>query len=349
MQRLIPLGLAATLLAGTQPALADDDTFRIAWTIYAGSMPLGYAEETGILDKWAKRYGIDVEAVQLNDYIEAQNQYTAGEFDGVIAITLDALTIPAAGGVDSTVAVLLNASDGSDGLVMKGKDKTIADLKGGRVNLVEYSGSHYLLARALDEQGMSERDLTVVNTSDADIIAAFQTDDSQAVVTWKPQLSEILEQTPNSTLLFDSADIPNEITDALLIHTETLEQHPELGKALAGAWYEVIAMLEPDHPNHDRAIADMADAVQTDRAGFMSQIATINFFSPEEAIDLVSSDDFSNGLKAMTQFAFEKGLLGEGASGPEVIGVEFPGDTVLGDPGYIKLRFPTLFMESAAQ
>jgi len=202
---------------------------RPCWTIYAGSMPLGYAQETGILDKWAERYDIEIEAVQLNDYIEAQNQYTAGEFDGVIAITLDALTIPAAGGVDSTVAVLLNASNGS--------------------------------------------------------------------------------------LLFDSSDIPNEITDALLVHTETLEQHPELGKALAGAWYEVIAMLEPDHPNHDKAIADMADAVETDRAGFMSQIATINFFRPEEAIDLVSSDDFSDGLKAMTQFAFEKGLLGEGASG----------------------------------
>jgi len=98
-----------SLLSHTAPA-TDTPTFRIAWTIYAGNMPLGYAEETGLLDKWGDRYGIDVSAVQLNDYVEAQIQYTAGEFDGVIAITLDALTIPAAGGVDSTAAIMLIAS-----------------------------------------------------------------------------------------------------------------------------------------------------------------------------------------------------------------------------------------------
>jgi NitT/TauT family transport system substrate-binding protein len=48
-------------------------------------------------------------------------------------------------------------------------------LKGQTVNLVELSVSHYLLARALDSVGMSERDLTVVNTSDADMIAAYAT------------------------------------------------------------------------------------------------------------------------------------------------------------------------------
>lgn len=347
MQRLLTLGLSAALAFTAPAALAKDEPFRIAWTIYAGSLPLGYAEETGILDKWAERYDIEIEAVQLNDYIEAQNQYTAGAFDGVIAITLDALTIPAAGGVDSTAALLLNASNGSDGLIMKGTDKAVADLKDQSINLVEYSGSHYLLARALDENGMSERDVTVVNTSDADIIAAFQTRQSQAVVTWKPQLSEILEQNPESTLLFDSSDIPNEITDILLVHTQTLADYPELGKALAGAWYEVIDMLDPEHPNHEQAIADMAAAVQTDRAGFMGQIETINFFSPEEAAAMVSSDEFSQGLASMTEFAWDKGLLGEGASGPDVIGVEFPAGNTLGNPDYIKLRFPATFMESA--
>ncbi len=58
---------------------------------------------------------------------------------------------------------------------MKGKGKTLADLKGQQVNLVQFSVSHYLLARALQSVGLSERDLTTVNTSDADMVAAFQT------------------------------------------------------------------------------------------------------------------------------------------------------------------------------
>jgi NitT/TauT family transport system substrate-binding protein len=38
--------------------------------------------------------------VQVNDYIESINQYTAGKFDGVVMTNMDTLTIPAAGGVD---------------------------------------------------------------------------------------------------------------------------------------------------------------------------------------------------------------------------------------------------------
>ncbi|MBQ0742214.1 MAG: putative urea ABC transporter substrate-binding protein [Pseudomonas sp.] len=344
------LTLAFALVVGCSAVHAEDKPiYRVAWTIYAGSMPLGYAQETGILSKWGERYGIDIEAVQMNDYIEAQNQYTAGQFDGVIAITLDALTIPAAGGVDSSAAVLLSASNGSDGLVLKGADKTVADLKGMSVNLVELSGSHYLLARALAENGMSERDLTVVNTSDADIIAAFQSPDSRAVVTWKPQLSEILANSADTTLLYDSSDIPNEITDILVVRTETLEETPELGYALAGAWYEVIAMLSPEHPDHDAAVAYMAEALATDAQGFAEQTATINFFTPSQAVALIKDPQFAETTQNITQFAWDNGLLGEGASGPDYVGIQFGEERVLGNDGNIKLRFPTTYSAEFAK
>ncbi|WP_197469878.1 ABC transporter substrate-binding protein, partial [Alcanivorax sp. HI0033] len=65
-------------------------------------------------------------------------------------------------------------SNGNDGVVLKGTDK-LADIKGQQVNLVELSVSHYLLARALETVGLTERDLTVVNTSDADLVSAFTT------------------------------------------------------------------------------------------------------------------------------------------------------------------------------
>ncbi len=346
--RFLAMVLSLALMIPVASA-SDTPSFRIAWTIYAGSMPLGYAEQTGILDKWGEKYGIDVTAVQMNDYIEAQNQFTAGEFDGVIAMTLDALTIPASSGVDTSVALLLNASHGSDGLVIKGTGKSIQDLAGQDINLVQFSGSHYLLARALDQAGMTEREVTAVNTSDADIIAAFQSPDSTAVVTWKPQLSTLLNQNRDTTLLFDSSDIPNEITDALLVHTETLRQHPELGHALAGAWYEVLSMLEPGHPERDRVIAHMAEAVGTDSQGLLKQMETIRFFNPRQAAELVSSNEFADILHRITTFAWDKGLLGPSASSPDFVGIQFPGGHIQGNPGNLQLRFPTDYMLEAAQ
>ena len=57
--------------------------FKVAWSIYVGWMPWGYAADTGIVKKWADNYGINIEVTQFNDYVESINQYTAGAFDAV--------------------------------------------------------------------------------------------------------------------------------------------------------------------------------------------------------------------------------------------------------------------------
>ena len=175
---LFAAGLTAFSLSASAAA---KNSFNLCWTLYAGWMPWEYAASHGIVDKWAKKYGIEIKVTQLNDYIESINQYTAGTFDGCTMTNMDALTIPAAGGVDSTALVVSDFSNGNDGIVVKGTGKTVADLKGLDINLVELSVSHYLLARALESAGLSEKEVKTVNTSDADIAAAFNTDEVQAV------------------------------------------------------------------------------------------------------------------------------------------------------------------------
>ncbi len=98
-------------------------------------MPPGTISNEKIIDKWASKYGIKINIVQLNDYIESINQYTAGQFDGCTMTNMDALTIPAAGGVDSTALITGSYSDGNDGVVLKGADKKLSDLKGMSVYL----------------------------------------------------------------------------------------------------------------------------------------------------------------------------------------------------------------------
>ncbi len=45
--------------------------FKLAWSIYVGWMPWGEAAAQGIVKKWADKYGIEIEVVQFNDYIES--------------------------------------------------------------------------------------------------------------------------------------------------------------------------------------------------------------------------------------------------------------------------------------
>ncbi|MGY6548210.1 MAG: putative urea ABC transporter substrate-binding protein [Roseinatronobacter sp.] len=340
--------LAATLaFTPLSPALAQEKTdFRVAWSIYVGWMPWGYLSDSGIMDRWAEKYGITVEIVQFNDYVESINQYTAGAFDGVSATNMDTLSIPAGSGVDTTALIIGDYSDGNDAIIMKGAGG-LEDLAGRRVNLVELSVSHYLLARGLDSVGLSERDLAaVVNTSDADMIAAFATPEVEAVVTWNPLVSEIAGSFPDANIVFDSAQIPGEILDLMVVNTAVLDANPDFGKALVGAWYEVMGLMAA---GDEEVLAAMGEASGTDLAGFRAQLeATRMFFDPAEAVAQATSPELPETMRTIAEFLFEQDILGVGAPSADFIGVEFPDGTVIGDPGNVQFRFNAAFMQMAA-
>lgn len=336
----------ALALSFTASFASAAEPFKVCWSIYVGWMPWGYADEQKIVDKWAKKYGIEIDVVQINDYVESINQYTAGQFDGCVMTNMDALTIPAAGGVDSTALIMGDFSNGNDAVVLKDK-KTLKEIKGQNVNLVELSVSHYLLARALETVGMKESDVKVVNTSDADMVAVYGTKSVTSVVTWNPLLSEIVSQ-PKSTKVFDSSQIPGEIMDLMIVNTQTLKKNPALGKALVGAWYEIMTTMSGSDKNAIAAKTSMATASGTDLAGFESQLASTKmFYTPVSAVEFVKSDVLLSTMQKVAEFSFDHGLLGEGAPNAKFIGIEGP-KGVYGDKNNIKLRFDPTYMQMAA-
>jgi len=340
------IALAVGLVGAVGQAEAKTD-FKVCWSIYAGWMPWGYIQDSGIMKKWADKYGITVDVVQINDYVESINQYTAGEYDGCSMTNMDALSIPAGGGVDTTALIIGDFSNGNDAVILK-NDDTLAAIKGQSVNLVELSVSHYLLARALETVGLKEADITVVNTSDADMVAAYATPDVTAVVTWNPLVSTILDG-GNANKVFDSSQIPGEIIDIMMVNTDTLKENPDFGKALVGAWYETMGIMSKDDEAGKAARTSMAEASGTDLAGYDAQLAsTAMFYDPAKAVAFNKEEKLIETSKFVAQFLFDHGILGEGAESPDFVGVEFPGGKTLGDTGNIKLRFDPTYMEMAA-
>ncbi|CUH80947.1 putative urea ABC transporter substrate-binding protein [Tropicibacter naphthalenivorans] len=348
LKHLATTALSLGLLAATlSPAAAREKTdFKIAWSIYVGWMPWGYLEDSGIMDKWAEKYGIDVEIVQINDYVESINQYTAGAFDGVSATNMDTLSIPSGSGVDTTALIIGDYSNDNDAVIAK-DGMTLADLAGTKVNLVELSVSHYLLARALDSAGLAEKDLDgVVNTSDADMIAAYATDDVKTVVTWNPLVSEITASNPDASVLFDSSKIPGEILDLMVVNTQTLADNPDFGKALVGAWYEVMGLMAA---GDEAVLTAMAEASGTDLDGYKAQLAaTEMFYDPADAVAQASSADLPGTMTEVAEFLFDKGILGEGAPSADFVGIAYPDGTVSGNEANVMFRFDATYMQMAA-
>jgi NitT/TauT family transport system substrate-binding protein len=343
------LTLLALVLVVPNPAHAEaKKKFKIAWSIYVGWMPWGYAGDAGVLAKWAKKEGIEIDVVQINDYVESINLYTGGEYDGCSMTNMDALTIPAAGGVDSTALIVGDFSNGNDGVILKGKTK-LEEIKGQKVNLVELSVSHYLLARGLASIGLTEKDISVVNTSDADIVGVFGSADVTSVVTWNPQLSEI-KKMPNAHEVFDSSKIPGEIIDLMVVNTKTLADNPAFGRALTGAWYEIMGVMSGTGDATKAARAQMAKASGTDLAGFEGQLATTRmFYKAADARQFTTSPALVKTMDEVRKFSFAHGLLGSGAASADAVGISFPGGKTLGNTANLKLRFDDAYMAMAAE
>lgn len=331
-----------TASAPTPAAPAPRTHFTIGWTIYAGWMPWPYAAQAGIVQRWADRYGLQLDVTQVNDYVESLNQFTAGRLDAVTSTSMDALTVPAAGGKDTTLLIVGDYSNGNDGVILKGS-RNLADIRGRSVNLVELSVSHYLLARALESAHLAPTDVHTVNTSDADIVASYAAPATTALVTWNPQLAVVAHQ-PGAHLVFDSSRIPGEILDTLAVSTEALQANPNLGRALVGIWYETMAVMKAQTPEGAAARTAMAQLSGTDLAGYESQMrTTYMYYDASAAETFMNSPDLVAATDRVRQFSFAHGLFGQGATSVDAIGISFPGGHTLGDANAVKLRFDPSF------
>ncbi|QRM53189.1 putative urea ABC transporter substrate-binding protein [Sinorhizobium sp. BG8] len=349
---LMSILLLAGVVGGTtrDAVAAQKKSFKVGYSIYVGFMPMSYLAQSGILKKWADKYGIEIEMVVVNDYVGSINQFIAGDFDAVGVAGMDGLTMPAAGGVDTTLFLITDYSNGNDQLLSK-TASSVADLKGKDVYLLEFSVSHYLLDRALVTNGLTGLgEVKTVNISDADIAAAYISNaEIEHAVSWKPMTADMLDSNDASKVLFDSSKIPGEIMDAFIGHTETLKDNPDFGKALTGAWYEALGILKQGGDAAKPVNELMASAMGTDEAGLKSQVDTTYFFyTPADAYAFLTDAKTKQSWDYIRKFSFDRGLFGQGAASVDAVGISLPDGSILGDTANVKLRVDATFAKIAA-
>lgn len=345
------LGLTALMsflvaLLALAPANAEPrKSFKVAWSIYVPNMVWGWADDNGIVKKWADKFGIKIESTKFTDYVESINQYTSGQYDALLVTSMDTLITPSVGGVDNTVVAINDYSNGNDAVFLKNK-KDLKDIKGQRVHLIMYSVNHYILSRALDSVGLGEKDITLINLSDADQVAAFNSPDVTAMAAFNPTVYELSKRS-DATNVFNSSMIPGEILDMLIARTEVVKDNPDFAKALACIWFEALAVAIEDSDRGRTARRDMGIASGTDLTGFEAQMKTTYFFSPEEHKTFVDGDQIISNTDRLREFLFAHKLLGESAKSSDAIGVEFPKGRVSGSAQNIKLRFTNEYVDFA--
>lgn len=345
---LLVSSVAAFALTGVATA-QEKPTFKVGYVVYVGFMPLAWMKQSGSMEAWSDKYGVNVELVQINDYIGGINQFIAGDLDAVAVAGMDALTMPAASGVDTSIFLIADYSNGNDMLLSRSAT-SVADLKGQDVYLLQYSVSHYLLSRALDKAGINAPGVVqMTNISDTEIAAAYMTQpDMLHVATWNPMASELVSAVDGTNVLFDSSEIPGEIMDSFIARTDTLATNPEFGKAFAGAWYEAMATMTANDAQTAEMVGVMASAMGTDVTGLKAQLdATYFFTEPATALEFMLADSTAEIWDLVRTFSFDNGLFGQGATGVDDIGIAVNAGTTLGDPENVMLRIDPSFVAAA--
>jgi len=344
--------LLALLAGHSSPVAAQKPAFTVGWSVYVGWNPYYYMAKSGIMKRWADKYGITIK-VQRFDYAPSLEAFVAKNIEACAMTNMEALDMPAAAGIDTTAIIVGDYSNGNDAVITR-NGVTFKNLPGKKLLLVEKTVSQYLFERGMVMNGMESqiKRVRLVNTSDSDIAAAFIADTShEAVVTWKPLVSQILK-TPGVTNIFNSSQIPGEILDLTVVRTDVLNRPDGSGqkfaKALAGAWYETMELMSGKGPAADKVLVAIAEGSQDSLASYKEQLSTTHMlFTPQAALQLATSPEMKHKMTLVKTFCFNHGLLGESTKSLDEVAIRYPDGSVEGKADRIRLRFEKAYMQAA--
>src|ERR1700690_4372828 len=109
---------ALILLAGWLRAAGNPPSFTLGWAAYGGLGPHYYLAKSGILRKWADKYGVNIR-VQRFDYAPSLDAFVAKSIDACAMTNMEALDMPAAAGIDTTAILVGDYSNGNDAVITR--------------------------------------------------------------------------------------------------------------------------------------------------------------------------------------------------------------------------------------
>jgi NitT/TauT family transport system substrate-binding protein len=250
-------GLAlAALIAGA--ASAQDTKVAIGISGWTGFAPLTLAKEAGIF----KKHGLDVtirKIPQASRHLAIQS----GDIQ-CAATTVETWVVWNANGVATKQIFQLDKSYGADGMAVRNNINSIKELKGKTVAAsAPGTAPYFTLAWFLKKNGLTVKDVTVVNLEPGPAAQAFVAGQNDAAMTYEPYLSTIRNAPQSGKIIATTLDYPM-IMDTVGCTPKFLEDNPKAAKALADGYFEALEMIAKEQAKAYEIMG--ADVKQTGEA-----------------------------------------------------------------------------------
>jgi NitT/TauT family transport system substrate-binding protein len=231
---LVPaVALAVSLVMGCRAE--PEPPLRIGTTFWPSHELLFLAQERGWLNPSEFRL------VELVDDGEVMRAFRNGAVSAAWLSMDEVLAVAQSGAVDPVVLFVSDESHGGDAVVAQPDLITPADLKDRRVAVQINSVSAYLLDRALRQAGLVASDVRLVNLPPYRHLLAFRRKEVDAVVTYEPVRSQIIDA--GGVEIFSTVSTPFDVLRALVVRRDYLESHEPQTNALCTAWQRAIGEM----------------------------------------------------------------------------------------------------------
>jgi NitT/TauT family transport system substrate-binding protein len=246
------LGLAALLAAGAAQAQTKLTIGMSGWTGFA---PLTLAKEAGIFAK----NGLDVTIKKIPQK-DRHLAIASGDIQ-CAATTVETWIVWDAAGIKTKQIFQLDKSYGADGMAVRSATGSIKDLKGKTVAASAPGTSPYFaLAWFLKENGMSVKDVKVVNMEPGPAAQAFIAGQNDAAMTYEPYLSAVREKPDSGKIIATTLDYPM-VMDTFGCTPKFLSENDAAAQALTKSYFEALEMIKAEN---DKAYGIMgADVKQS--------------------------------------------------------------------------------------
>ena len=235
--------LAAVLVALSTPAAAaaqDLPKVTVAMSGWTGFAPLTLAEKTGIF----KRHGVDVTI----RFIPQKDRHLAIASGDVpcAATTVETWIVWNANGVATRQVVQLDKSYGADGLVARNTIARIPELKGKTVAAsAPGTAPYFTLAWMLKKNGLSVKDVKIVNLEPGPAAQAFLAGQNDAAMTYEPYLSSVRDKPEAGKIIATTLDYPM-VMDTFGCTPKFITEQPRLVQGMVDAYFGALEQIRKD-------------------------------------------------------------------------------------------------------
>jgi NitT/TauT family transport system substrate-binding protein len=278
--KLILAAAGIALLAAPASAQTKVNIGISGWTGFA---PLTLAKEAGIF----ARNGLDV-TIKKIPQASRHLAIASGDIQ-CAATTVETWIVWNASGVATTQLFQLDKSYGADGMAVRNDVKSIKDIKGKTVAAsAPGTAPYFTLAWFLKKNGLSVKDVKVVNMEPGPAAQAFIAGQNDVAMTYEPYLSAVRAKPDAGKIIATTLDYPM-IMDTFGCTPDFIAKNEGAVKALAKSYFEALEMIKKDEKKAFEIMG--ADVKQTgEKFGesakylrWQDQAANKTFFSGEHA------------------------------------------------------------------